>query len=431
MSIDTNPRPYIISGMIIIILFFGGLLGWSAFLPFYGAVIAPGIVKIEGNKKTVQHLEGGIVDRVLVKEGDLVKKGQVLIELKDEKIGASIALYEGRLYSKLAEAARLRAESLMKDKIQWPDELIEAKQRPEVKKVMEEEGAIFESRRSDILGKISLIESQIEQLKKQKQGILAQIKAQKEILAALEDELAAKEELFKQNFIDKTKILELRRRVSETKGSLEALTQRDAELTQKIEEFKLRIVDLKNSYKEQAVSQLSQVSDEIFSLRQQLRPLIDAKNRLKIRAPIDGEIINLRVHSEDTGVIRPGEPLMEIVPKDSEMIIEAKIRPDEITKVYKGQMAKVQLSAFDRRSTPPVDGTVIYVSADQIAQQTSRGVQSFYVAHVKVDEEELKKVGAYLYPGMPTVCFMTTKKRTILGYLLEPILKVTDRAMRE
>ena len=122
---------------------------------------------------------------------------------------------------------------------------------------------------------------------------------------------------------------------------------------------------------------------------------------------------------------------MEIVPKDSEMIVEARIRPDEITKVYKGQKAKVQLTAFDRRSTPPVPGEVTYVSADQISQQTSRGVQSFYIAHVKVDEKRLKEIGAYLYPGMPAVCYMTTKKRTILDYLLEPILKVTDQALRE
>jgi HlyD family type I secretion membrane fusion protein len=429
--LDTNPRPYIIAGGAIIIFFFGGLFAWSAFLPFYGAVIAPAIVKVEGNKKIVQHLEGGIVDKVLVKEGDVVKKGQVLIILKDEKIHASISLYQGRLYSKLAEAARLRAESLMKDKIEWPKELLENKDTQEAKKAMQEEEEIFLSRRSDLMGKISLLESQIKQLKRQKQGVAAQLKAQEEILLALEDELSAKEDLFKQKFLDKAQILELRRRVAEVKGSLESLKQREAELAQKIEEFKLRIVDLKNTYKEGAVSKLSEVNDEIFSLRQQLKPLLDAKERLKIKAPIDGEVINLRVHSEDTRVIRPGEPLMEIVPKDSEMIVEARIRPDEITKVYKGQKAKVQLTAFDRRSTPPVPGEVTYVSADQISQQTSRGVQSFYIAHVKVDEKRLKEIGAYLYPGMPAVCYMTTKKRTILDYLLEPILKVTDQALRE
>jgi HlyD family type I secretion membrane fusion protein len=429
--LNTNPRPYIISGIVIIVLFFGGILAWSAFLPFYGAVIAPGIVKVSGNKKIVQHLEGGIVDEVLVRDGDAVKKGQVLIKLKSEKIDANIDLLQGKLNFKLAELARLRAESVMARSINWPEELIARKDDPGVVSVIKEELEIFNSRRKDLLNKISLYESQIIQLGKQKKGIEAQLKAQENILLALKDELASKEDLFRDNYIDKPQILELKRKVAEVEGRKESLAQSIAQIEQKIEEFNLRILDIKNSYKENSISELRKVTDEIFSLREQLRPLLDAKKRLEIVAPITGVVLNLRVHSEDSRVIKPGEPLMEIVPENSEMIIEARIRPNEITRVYKNQKARVQLSAFDRRSTPPVPGTVIYVSADQITTSTSGGVQSFYVAHVKVDEAELKKVGAYLYPGMPAVCYLTTKKRTILGYLLEPLLKMADQALRE
>jgi len=177
--LNTNPRPYIISGIVIIVLFFGGILAWSAFLPFYGAVIAPGIVKVSGNKKIVQHLEGGIVDEVLVRDGDAVKKGQVLIKLKSEKIDANIDLLQGKLNFKLAELARLRAESIMARSINWPEELMARKDDPGVASVIKEELEIFNSRRKDLLNKISLYESQIIQLGKQKKGIEAQLRHRK------------------------------------------------------------------------------------------------------------------------------------------------------------------------------------------------------------------------------------------------------------
>jgi len=431
MIINTDPKKYVILGTIVIALFFGGLLAWAALLPFYGAVIAPGEVKVLGDKKVVQHLEGGIVDKVFVKEGDKVKKGQVLIRLKSEKINAQIDLLQGKLDFKMAERARLKAESLMMPKIEWPEELLKRKDDPKVKAVMDEEEAIFTSRRKDLLNKISLYEKQIEQLKKEKEGIKAQLIAQKEIYLALKEELTAKEALFKKNYIDKTQILELRRKIAETKGRKESLFHTLAQLDERIAQIRLQILNEKNKYKEEAVSELRKVTDEIFSLREQLRPLIDAKKRLEIVAPIDGIVLNVTVHPGESRVIKPGEPLMEIVPENSELIIEARIRTKDIAEVYEGQNARVQLSAFDRRTTPPVKGKVTYVSPAQFSINTPKGAYSFYKAYVKVDEDELKKYGAYLYPGMPAVCFLTTKKRTIIDYILEPILKVADRALKE
>ncbi len=431
IRVNTDPKKYVILGIIIIALFFGGLLAWAAFLPFYGAVIAPGEVKVLGNKKVVQHLEGGIVDKVFVKEGDKVKKGQLLIRLKSEKINAQIDLLQGKLDFKMAERARLKAESLMEPKILWPEELLKRKDNPKVKSVMDEEEAIFISRRKDLLNKISLYKKQIEQLKKEKEGIKAQLIAQKEIYLALKEELTAKEDLFKKNYIDKTQILELRRKIAETRGKKESLSHTLAELDERIAQIRLQILNEKNKYKEEAVSELRKVTDEIFSLREQLRPLIDTKKRLEIVAPIDGIVLNVTVHPGESRVIKPGEPLMEIVPENSELIIEARIRTKDIAKVYEGQKARVQLSAFDRRTTPPVSGKVIYVSPDQFSINTPKGAYPFYKAYVKVDEDELKKYGAYLYPGMPAVCFLTTKKRTIIDYILEPLLKVADRALKE
>jgi HlyD family type I secretion membrane fusion protein len=429
--LSTNPRPIIITGLVLIIVFFGGLLAWAAFLPFYGAVIAPGTVKVSENKKVVQHLEGGIVDKIFVREGDYVEKGDVLISLKGAQINAAVSLHRGRLLAELALAARLEAESVMAHKVVWPDELVRAKEQTTAQEAMDKEGRVFASRRADVLGKVSLYNAQIDQLKKQIQGAKAQLAAEKEIIVTLEDEIAAKADLLRDKYIDKSQVLELRRRLSTSKGRAGSLEHSIAESAQRIDEFKLRIVDLKNTYRENALAELSGVSDEIFQIREQLRPMYDAKKRLDIKAPISGTVINTTVHSESSSVIRPGEPLLEIVPEGARLLIEANLRPDEITKVHEGQHTDVTLTAFDRRSTPRLPGVVDYVSADQISRETPAGTMSYYVVHVVVDKQELEKAGAYLYPGMPAVCYITTERRTILSYLLEPFMNMADEALRE
>jgi HlyD family type I secretion membrane fusion protein len=173
------------------------------------------------------------------------------------------------------------------------------------------------------------------------------------------------------------------------------------------------------------------VTDVIFEIKEQVKPQLDAQERLEIRAPVSGVVINMQVHSEDSGVIRPGMPLLEIVPEGFKMIIKAQVRPQDIISVKKGQDTKVQLSAFQRKSTPPVKGRVTYVSPDLMSQQTSQGTISFYEAHVEVDENDLKAKNAYLSPGMPVACYITTDKRNVISYLLGPLLKNVDMALRE
>lgn len=429
--LNTNPKRFIILGLLIIFIFFGGLVAWSAFFPFQGAVIAPGTVKVSGERKTVQHLEGGIIDSILVDEGQHVKKGQVLIKLKSSQVNASVDLLQGQLWAKLAESARLTAESTMKDRIDWPKDLLRHKDNPEVKEIMQKQIDIFKSRRVDIENKISLYRSQIEQVKNKIDGAREELNAQKEIIATLKEELEAKEELFKDNYIDKAQLLELRRRMSEHKGRAGKLKQSMAESRQKIEELKLRIVDLKNSYREKAVTKLGEVNNKIFDLRERIKPQLDAQRRLKVTAPVSGQVLNIRVTSEDSGVIKAGQPLLDIVPSVSKLIVEARIRPTDITDVKKGQFTKVQLSAFNRRTTPPIPGEVTYISPDQLTQETPNGSRSYFLAHVKIEKQELKDSGAYLSPGMPTVCYITTDKRTVIGYLLDPIFSNMDKAMRE
>jgi HlyD family type I secretion membrane fusion protein len=426
----TKPTRYIVAGLLVIFIFFGGLAAWSAFFPFQGAVIASGSVKVSSERKTVQHLEGGIIDKILVREGDIVDKGDVLIRLQSAQINAEVDLLQGRLWAKLAERSRLFAETTMAEDIMWEEELLQKKDIPEVESVMDKEKQIFESRRKDLLGKIDLHRSQIEQVREQIKGAQEELSAQEEIITKLQEELQAKESLLQEKYIDKAQILELQRMAAEHKGRKGRLKQTIAESRQKIEELKLQIVNLRNEYQEKSVTELSQVNNTIFELREQLQPKLDAQRRLEITAPVAGEVLNLQVHSEG-GVIKSGQPVLDIVPRDSELLIEARIRRQDITNVEAGQEVKVQLSAFNRRTTPPLPGEVTYVSADQLTRETGTGEQSFYIAHVQVDRKALQGTGAYLSPGMPAVCYISTEERTILEYLTEPIFEVMDKALRE
>ncbi len=428
--LDTDPTRYIVAGVVVIALFFGGLFIWSVFFPFQGAIVAPGVVKVVGERKVVQHLEGGIIEKILVKDGDEVKKDQVLIELKSSRISSNVDLLEGRLMAKMAEAARLTAQARMEDKITWPKEILEAPlEKVDEIKLMETK--IFDSTVTDLAGKIKLYRSQIKQLQNQAAGAREELASVESIIKNISDDLESKRPLLKDKYMSKSNILELEKSLASYKGRKGKLIQDIAQSRQKIEEINFRIMDMKNQYRDQAVSRLGDVSDIIFEVREQLKPQLDARERLMIRAPISGVVINMRVHSESSGVITPSMPLLEIVPDNTNMIVEARVRPQDIISVKVGQPTKVQLAAFQRKSTPPVQGEVVYVSADLVVPPGGQMVPPYYQVRVTVDQADLKDKKAYLSPGMPAACYIASDKRTIISYLLGPLLKNVDMALRE
>lgn len=429
--LDTNPMKYIISGIAVILVFFGGLAIWSIFFPFQGAIIAPGMVSVMGEKKVVQHLEGGIIDKIHIKEGDKVREGDVLIEMKSMVVSSNVDLMQGHLRAKEAEAARLKAEAGLKAEVEWPEEFKALRNNKDISGFMMEETEIFKSRRADMIGKVELYRSQIKQLGNRIDGAKEELKSQEEIIRNIEEDLASKRPLVKEKYLGKTNILELERSLADHQGRKGRLAQDIAQFYQMIEESKLRIVDIENTYKEQAVTKLGEITDIIFEMTQKIKPQLDAKKRLEIVAPISGTVINVRVNSEGSGVIQPGMPMLEIVPEETKMVIKAHVQPKDIISVEKDQETKIQLSAFQRKSTPPIKGRVVYVSPDLISQQSSQGPMSFYEAHIEADETDLKAKNAYLSPGMPAVCYITTDKRTVISYLLDPLLENVDKALRE
>lgn len=424
-----DPRRIILTGMIVIALFFGGLVGWAALASIHGAVIASGRVKVEAERKTIQHLEGGIVESILVTDGDTVKAGQPLIRMESTQIVASADSYRKQRDKDLVMQARLQAEKVFKKSIEWPQAILDRKNDPGIAEMMTSEEKVFQARRELFDGQVSLYQNQIDQIKKQIAGFDEQIRSEGNIIQSLEEEHRAKQELYAGRYLERSQLLQLERELSSHQGQRGRLMQNVAEAKQKIGELSLRASDVRNRWNEEVSGSLSKVEGELFQIQEKLRPLEDAQDRLVITSPLDGRVVDLKIHSPG-GVVRPGEPLMDIVPENRPLIVEVKVPINKITDVYVGQKAMVTLDAFDRRTTPPVPGSVTYVSADRLEEQTAQGKMPFYTAYVQVDEKALHEAGAYLYPGMPVTAFMTTKERTILAVILEPLEKNFERAMR-
>lgn len=427
---STDPRHIIMTGIIIIFLFFGGLLGWAALASINGAIIASGKVKVEAERKVIQHLEGGIVESILVTDGDTVKAGQPLIRMESTQIVASADSYRKQRDKDLVQQARLLAEKSFKKSIEWPKILLDRKDIPSVAEMMDSEEKVFQARSELYNGQVSLYENQIAQIKKQIAGYDEQIRSEGNIVQSLEEERKAKQELYEGRYLERSQLLQLERELSSHQGQRGRLLQNVAEARQKIGELSLRISDVRNRWNDEVSGSLSKVEGELFQIQEKLRPLEDAQERLVITSPLDGKVVDLKIHSPG-GVVRPGEALMDIVPENRPLIIEAKVPVNKITDLHNGQKAMVTLDAFDRRTTPPIPGVVTYVSADRLEEQTAQGKMPFYTAYVQVDEQPLREANAYLYPGMPVTVFITTKERSILALIIEPLEKNFERAMRD
>lgn len=424
-----DPHHIVRQALLIIILFFGILGVWSVVGTITGAVVSPGKVKIDSERKTVQHLEGGIIDSILVREGEHVEVGQSLVMLESIQINSSVDMLYKRLISNLATQARCNAQKNMQNSITWQEELLQLVQAYQGDSGLESEQKIFDASFDTYKNQLSLLESQIFQVNAQISGFNEQITAENKIIQTLEAELKAKRELYLQKFLERSQILELERQIALHQGSRGNLRQRVAESLQRQDELHLRIKDVTSRVIEQATQELGRTEKEIAQIRDQIRPLQDAQKRLTITAPVSGRIVNLRVHSKG-GVIRPGDPLMDIVPDDTPLIVETKIPVDNVADIYLEQFAQVLLDAFDRRTTPLIPGKVVYISADRLEDQTSMGMQPYYLCYVEVSPQSVHEANLYLSPGMPATVFITTKERSVIAYILEPLLKSWDHALR-
>ena len=428
-SIDT-PRRIIGQGMLIIVLFFGVLGVWATLSKISGAVVAQGTVKIESERKTVQHLEGGIIEAILVREGEAVKEGQPLLTLESVQIDASEQALGKQLVAGLAARTRLVAEKERLKDLTWPEELLALASDNSDRDTLGNEEKLFRAHMESLHGQVALLDAQLAQIKEQIAGCQEIIKAENSIIATLDEELRAKRQLYEEKYLEKSQILELERTLASHQGERGRQMAAIAEARQKDAELRLRITDTEQRFTAEAVDKLATLDNEILQTREKIRPIRDAQKRLSITAPVTGRVVGIKVHSKG-GVIRPGDPLMDIVPLDNPLIIEARLPVNKITEVYAGQKALVKLDAFDTRMTPYIPGVVTYISADRLEERTGTGDVPYYLGWVELDKKALQEAHLYISPGMPATVFLTTRERTVLYFMLESMLKGWERSLRE
>lgn len=424
-----RPWPLIRAGILGSVLLVLAIGIWVWLAPLSGAVIGPGLVKVDMNRKTVQHQEGGIVGEILVRDGSKVEAGQTLLLLKDVRVDAGNEAVRTQLDAELAKAARLSAEQSDAGQIAFPPELIGRDSDPRVAELLKHEKAVFRVRREALTNQITLIRTQAREARDEINARTAQMKADDEAIKYQREELAANQSLAEQGFVSKTRLLALQRNVAEYESRRAEGAAEMARASQKVSDLELRAETLRSTFKQEASSELRQTTGAIFELRERLRPAQDAEQRQRITAPIAGEVVDLKVTSVGA-VIAPRESILDIVPTDPLLLVEARVRPEDISYVRVDAPADVRLTAFRQRITPTVQGKVSYISADRLVDKTNN--TPYYVVQVHVSPEALRKGGDLkLQAGMPAEVFIQTTARNALQYLLDPILGFMQRSLRE
>ncbi len=419
-----------VAAVAIVGVFLAGLIGWAAVAPLESAAIAPGVVSIDGYRKTVQHLEGGIVGEILVREGDRVAAGQVLIRLDDTTPRASLELLHGRWLVASALAARLEAERDGRDGIRYPEALTGRRDDPKTRQVLDGQDNIFQARRAALSSQVAILDQRAAEYREEIAGIAGQIRSETERLALVEEELADVRTLYDKGFARKPKLLQLQRRVAEIEGSRNLHQAQIARARQSIGAARLRASDLETTRLNQVVEELRKAQAELYDLNERLRAAEDVLARTEIRAPLDGTVVDLRVHSAG-GVIASGAPLLDIVPREGRLVVEARIDPRDIDVVREGLDAQVRFTAFNQRHRAPAAARLTSISADLLTDEASG--QSYYLARVELVVEDASAAAelAALHPGMQAEVMIVTGARSALDYLLEPLMLSLNRAFRE
>lgn len=417
------------AGILVIAAGVAGFAAWVALAPLSGAIIAPGFVKVDLNRKVVQHLEGGIVREIRVRDGEQVRQGQALIVIEDVRVDATMDQLSTQLIAERAKAARLAAEAAYAPKPVFPADVLRRENELKIAETLERERAMFQARRAAVESQIALLRRQVRESGDEASALNDQIAAESRAIELQREELKANEDLLKQNYVQKTRVLTLQRAVAEYEAKHGEHRAELAKARQRSSELDLRILSAQNAYRQTAIDELKDATARIFDVEERLRPSQDAAQRQQVMAPIAGEVVGLRVFTAGAAV-GPRDVLMEIVPTDKTLIIEARIRPEDINHVHAGSEADIRLTAYKQRTTPLVQGTVSYVSGDRLVD-TQTGAP-YYVVHIGVPPGALAEAGNLrLQAGMPAEIFIRTDQRTAFDYLLAPVTSYLRRGMRE
>ncbi|WP_371229190.1 HlyD family type I secretion periplasmic adaptor subunit [Pseudomonas sp. QE6] len=426
-DLPTSDRKIRRLGLAIVGVTFGLFGTWAAFAPLDGAVYAPGVVTVQTYRKTVQHLEGGIVKEVLVHDGDIVKRDDPLIVLDDAQLRFEYEMTRSQLIAAKAMEARLKAERDSLPAIDFGEIADLASTRGE--EARQSETQVFNARQGSRQGQIAVLRERIGQLNQQIGGLEAVIDAKLQLEKSYSGEIAELSDLLKQGFVDKQRLVEQERKLGMLKSEVADHRATINRARLQINETQLQILQVDKDFNSEVAKQLAEVQTKIYDLREKTSSLEDRLSRIVIRAPESGMVIGMTVHTVG-GVVHPGTPLLDIVPSISELIIEAQVPPVDIDRIAIGKRADIRFSAFNAATTPVIEGEVASVSADRLVNEKSG--TPYYLARVRVTEHGVRTLGERkLVPGMPADVLIITGQRTLLQYLMQPARNALAQSMIE
>ena len=417
--------------ILIVAVFLGGFGAWAALAPLSSAAIATGVVSPDGNRRTIQHLEGGIIREILVSEGDVVLLDDPVMVLEDVTSRAERDMRESRLHVFRTLEARLETELLDGNALVFPDDLIAlGADDPVVARAIDDQRRQFQVRNGAMENRQQILEARVAQLQEEIAGREAQIVSQERQLELIEREIADVESLVSRGLERMPRLLSLQRTEAEIAGDIGENQAAIAQAEQAIGETQLQMIELVSSRREENAESLASVRAEMTTISEELRSYQDALQRTVIRSPVQGTVVNLRFHTVG-GVIRPGDPVVDIVPDNEELIVDARVSPIDIDVVHAGLPAEIHLTAYSQRNLPRLTGEVRTVSADRLTDQATG--EPYYQAIVEVPAADVQALGEdiALTPGMPVDVMIATGDHTVLTYLMAPIERSLARTFRE
>ncbi|MDF3048236.1 MAG: HlyD family secretion protein [Candidatus Midichloriaceae bacterium] len=401
---------------------------WGGTAPLDSAALAEGIVSVAGHRKTVQHLEGGVIEKILVEDGQMVKEGEVLIKLNDANTKSQKQIISSQLNFANAMYARLLAEQSGADQIIWDEKMFDFSD-PEIKQILQTQEHLFKYRMNEMHANYAILNERIAQSQEEIIGLEARKASYISQSKLIAEELKNTEELFAKGLALRPRLLELRRHADELTATLAETKSRIASAREAIAENKLRILNIENERQKEIAREIKETHQLSLDLTEKYNAISDVVERSEIKSPVDGIVTDMQYHTIG-GVITSGHKILDIIPQDGNLIVEAKVKLQDIDSIYPGLLAKVQLGAYKSRLVPRIEGKVIYVSADKSTDQQGN---SFYITRIEIDEAQFNRLSATikLHPGMPVTVFIVKGTRTFLEYLISPIRDSFFKAFKE
>ncbi len=429
--VSSDTRGPIRLGFWILVVGFGGFLAWASFAPLDEGVSAPATVSIETRRRVIQHMTGGIVRKVLVKEGQAVHEGDVLVQLDDAPARANFETVRQNYMSLRAAESRLLAEEVEKPAISFHADLVASADDPFVKQHMVTQTQLFNARRAALGAELGGARESIAGLEAQITGVGSMLESRRAQAQLLAEQTKSIRDLAAQGYAPRNQLLQLEQQQAELRATIADLDSNRARAQQSIAELRMRMTQRRQEYHKEAGAQLAEVRREVQAMHERLRAVTDELGRVQIKSPVDGQVVGIVVNAVGA-VITPGQRVMDIVPKGETLLLDARIPPQVIDRVAVGDETHVRFSGFANSPQLVVSARLVSLSGDALTETVGATAISYYLGRVEVTPEGFKELGSrVLQPGMPAEVLIRTGERSLLTYLLHPLTKRISAAMKE